>query len=140
VKNAVLDGELVVLDERGRSLFDDLLFRKKPPIFYAFDALWWDGCDLRNQPLTWRKEFLKARLPAVPTQILFADYVEERGIDFFRKVCELDLEGIVAKRKNGLHREGTRWLKIRNPKYSQKEGRQRAIRVAPPHNRRLAER
>jgi ATP-dependent DNA ligase len=46
-------------------------------------------------------------------------------IEFFRKVCELDLEGIVAKRKNGpLSRGGTPWLKIRNPKYTQKEGRQ----------------
>jgi ATP-dependent DNA ligase len=42
---------------------------------------------------------LKARLPAEPTQILYADHVEEHGVEFFRKVCEMDLEGIVAKRE-----------------------------------------
>jgi ATP-dependent DNA ligase len=63
------------------------------------------------------------RLPSwAETQILFADHVEEKGGDFFRKVCEMDLEGIVAKRKVSVYRESTRWLKIRNPKYSQKEG------------------
>jgi bifunctional non-homologous end joining protein LigD len=123
-KNAVLDGELVCLDEGGRSIFDDLLFRRKPPIYYAFDILRWNGADLREMSLVQRKEFLKTRLPSEPTtQILYADHVEEKGIELFRKVCEMDLEGIVAKRKNSLYRESTRWLKIRNPSYSQKEGR-----------------
>jgi bifunctional non-homologous end joining protein LigD len=123
VKNAVLDGELACLDEQGRSQFDDLLFRKKQPIYYAFDLIWWDGADLRDVPLLKRKEYLKSRLPTEPMQILYADHVEDRGIDLFRKVCEMNLEGVVAKRKNSLYREGTRWLKIRNPNYTQKDGR-----------------
>jgi bifunctional non-homologous end joining protein LigD len=137
-KNAVLDGELVCLDDRGGSSFNDLLFRRRPPIFYAFDILWWDGADLRDYALTWRKDFLKRRLPVVETnQILFADHIEEKGVAFFERACELDLEGIVAKRKASLYRDGTRWLKIRNPKYTQKEGRKELFgeRFSPPSSR-----
>jgi bifunctional non-homologous end joining protein LigD len=122
-KNAVLDGELACLADNGRSIFDDLLFRRRPPIFYVFDVLWWNGADLRDMPLVQRKEFLRTRLPTEPTQILYADYVEGTGVELFRKVCEMDLEGIVAKRMNSLYRDSTRWLKIRNPNYTQKEGR-----------------
>lgn len=82
-----------------------------------------DGADLRDRPLVERKELLRARLPAEPNQILFADHVEGRGTELFRRVCEMDLEGIIAKRKAAPYRDGTRWVKIRNPNYSQKEGR-----------------
>ena len=122
-KSAILDGELVCLDEGGKSQFDDLLFRRKPPIYYAFDLLWLQGSDLRDRPLVERKEFLKARLPAEPSQILYADHVERQGTELFRKVCEMDPEGIDAKRESAPYRDGMRWVKIRNPNYSQKEGR-----------------
>jgi ATP-dependent DNA ligase len=50
------------------------------------------------------------------------------GQEFFGKVCELDLEGIVAKRKNSQYRAKEKlspcWIKIKNPKYSQAEGRE----------------
>lgn len=111
------------MDESGESQFDDLLFRRKPPAYYAFDLLWWNDADLRDRPLVERKAFLKARIPAETTQILYADQVEGRGIELFRKASELDLEGIVARRKGALYRDGTRWVKIRNANYSQKEGR-----------------
>jgi ATP-dependent DNA ligase len=48
------------------------------------------------------------------------------------KICERNLEGIVAKRKNSLYRDSTRWLKIRNPKYSQKEGRKELFESRRP--------
>jgi bifunctional non-homologous end joining protein LigD len=92
-KNAVLDGELVCLYDIRRSQFDDLLFRKKPPTYYAFDLLWWDGADLRDVPLLTRKQYLRARLPAEPSRILYTDHVEGRGVEFFRMVCKRDLEG-----------------------------------------------
>jgi len=84
----------VCLDETGKSRFYDLLYRRTQPIFYAFDLLWWDGSDCRERPLLERKSFLKSSLPAEVTQILYADHVEERGIDLFRKVCEMDLERV----------------------------------------------
>jgi ATP-dependent DNA ligase len=46
-------------------------------------------------------------------------------VDLFRVVCESDLEGIVAKRKDGLYTpEETSWVKVKNPQYSQAEGRE----------------
>lgn len=48
---AVLDGEIVCLDDRGRPQFYDLLRRRGEPIFYAFDLLWLDGEDLRARRL-----------------------------------------------------------------------------------------
>jgi bifunctional non-homologous end joining protein LigD len=54
-KNAVIDGELVCLDSEGRSIFNELLFRKGCPIFYAFDLLYLNDRDLRQLPLLERK-------------------------------------------------------------------------------------
>jgi len=52
VRTAILDGEIVCLDERGVSQFNQLLSRKGEPVFYAFDLLWLDGKDLRQMPLS----------------------------------------------------------------------------------------
>jgi ATP-dependent DNA ligase len=50
---------------------------------------------------------------------LYADHFEAGGVDLFRAVCENDLEGIVAKRKDGLYTpEETSWVKIKNPLYA----------------------
>jgi bifunctional non-homologous end joining protein LigD len=46
VKNAVIDGELVCLDREGRSIFNELLFRRGCPTFYAFDLLYLNDRDL----------------------------------------------------------------------------------------------
>ena len=59
--------------------------------------------------------------------MLYADHVERHGMTLFQHVCEMDLEGIVAKHAFGPYvteRERTTWFKIRNPKYSQMEGRE----------------
>jgi ATP-dependent DNA ligase len=60
--------------------------------------------------------------------MLSMDHIEARGCEFFDKVCELDLEGIVAKRKNSQCRATEKpspyWIKIKNLNYSQAEGRQ----------------
>ena len=48
VKNTILDGELVCLDNDGRSIFLDLRRRRRDACFYAFDLLWLDGKDLRG--------------------------------------------------------------------------------------------
>lgn len=118
---AVLDGEIVVLDSDGRPQFYDLLRRRGQPVFYVFDVLWLDGTDLRSQPLLERKRILRSLVPNQPSALLYADHVKQFGINFFRLVCERDLEGIVAKRKAGAY--GESWLKIRNPIYSQYDGR-----------------
>jgi bifunctional non-homologous end joining protein LigD len=124
--SAVLDGEIVCLDPDGRSNFKHLLFRREWPYFYAFDLLACDGRDLRQLPLLERKRRLRRIMPKVEGRVLMLDHIEERGCDLFNAACESDLEGIVAKWRHGryaTHQRSTSWLKIKNPAYSQMEGR-----------------
>jgi bifunctional non-homologous end joining protein LigD len=124
-KSAVLDGEIVYLGSDGRPEFYNLMRRRRPQHFYAFDILWLDGKDLRGLPLVQRKQILRRVVPMQPAPVLYADYFEARGVNLYRLVCERDLEGIVAKRKDGLYTpEETSWVKIKNPAYSQAEGRE----------------
>ena len=118
---AVLDGEIVALDPAGRPRFYDLLRHRGEPVFYVFDLLWLDGRDLRAQPLMERKRMLRRIVPEHSSVMLYAREVERTGVDFYRLACEQDLEGIVAKLKDGAYGEG--WFKIRNPRYSEYEGR-----------------
>ena len=90
-------------------------------MFYAFDVLWWDGTDLRDQPLIERKRILRSLVPEQSPSVLYADHIERNGVDFYRLACQQDLEGVVAKLAHGAY--GERWYKIRNPAYSQYEGR-----------------
>lgn len=122
-ESAVLDGEIVCLDAQGRSRFYDLLARQSDPYLCVFDLLWVDGEDLRELPLLSRKERLRSLVPGTSSRLLYVDHIEGQGTALFEKVCALDLEGVIAKRKKGLYREGTTWFKIKNPSYSQAEGR-----------------
>jgi bifunctional non-homologous end joining protein LigD len=125
--DAVLDGEIVHLDAAGRPQFYDLMRRRPPQQFVAFDLLWLDGQDLRQLPLLERKRRLRDLVSDVGP-VLYADHVPESGVDLFRAVCEQDLEGIVAKRRDGLYTpEATTWVKIKNPRYSQAEGRRELV-------------
>jgi bifunctional non-homologous end joining protein LigD len=121
--DAILDGEVVCLDEHGVSRFNDLLDRKIQPVFYAFDLIWLNGEDLRQQPLVERKQRLSVLVRRCD-RIIYAQHVEKDGKDLFKEICARDLEGIVAKRKLGIYKDdGTGWLKIKNRSYSQTEGR-----------------
>jgi bifunctional non-homologous end joining protein LigD len=118
---AVLDGEIVHLAPDGRPMFYELMRRRTPQHYYAFDLLWLDGCDLRRQPLIERKRLLRG---LVQPPVLYVDYFEARGVDLFKAACERDLEGIVAKLAIGRYEPtATTWVKIKNPTYSQAEGR-----------------
>ena len=65
--------------------------------------------------------------------MLYADYIEGIGTEVFRTVCEMDLEGIVAKRRDGLYTpDETSWLKIRNTHYTQMEGRRELFEKRKP--------
>ena len=123
----VLDGELVCLDQFGRSQFYELMFRRGQPFFYAFDLLWLNGEDLRSLPLLKRKARLKKLIGrSKGSRLLYLDHIEGNGSRFFAKACELDLEGIVAKWKAGMYIADNRrssWVKIKNPNYSQAEAR-----------------
>src|SRR6266566_2274710 len=116
------------LDRRGRPQFKNLMFRRgNPPCFFAFDLLTY-GKDLRTERLLDRKQELRRLLARSPDSLLkYTEYIEGCGRALFQRVCELDLEGIVAKHKFGpyvVERESSTWFKILNREYSQKDNRE----------------
>ncbi len=124
--NAILDGEIVCLDDQGRSRFYDLMFHRGEPYFYAFDLLWMDGADLRDLPLVERKRKLRKLIPRTPSSVLYLDHINGKGVALFKLCCERDLEGVVAKPMRSPYRKvsgRTLWVKVKNPDYSQAEGR-----------------
>jgi bifunctional non-homologous end joining protein LigD len=103
------------------------MLRRHECVFFAFDLLFLNGEDLRGLPLIERKAQLKRLLRRKRSRVLYVDHIEACGRQFFEKVCEMDLEGIVAKRKHSQYRPiekpSSYWVKIKNLKYSQAEGR-----------------
>src|SRR5947208_190545 len=121
------DGEICSLDRRGRPQFTNLMFhRGNPPCFFAFDLL---RKDLRTERLIVRKQELRRLLAKTspPFPLRYAEHVDGSGTALFQRVCDLDLEGIVAKHKSAPYvaeRESSTWYKILNRGYSQKDGRE----------------
>jgi DNA ligase D-like protein (predicted ligase)/DNA ligase D-like protein (predicted 3'-phosphoesterase) len=116
---AVLDGEIVVVDDRGQPDFQLLQNYQKSGsghlLYYVFDLLHFQGHDLTSLPLLRRKELLKKILPASP-KIRFSDHVWSDGILFFNVVKEKGLEGIIAKHAQSTYQIGRRsrqWLKVK---------------------------
>jgi bifunctional non-homologous end joining protein LigD len=125
-KSAVLDGEIVCLNENGHSQFNELLFRRGTPQFCAFDLLWLNGRDLRELPLIERKRSLRRLIPPGCDSVLYVDHIEAEAERLFEFVCERDLEGMVAKHWLSRYAVADRnpaWVKIRNRRYSQMIGR-----------------
>ncbi len=94
VTNAVLDGEIVCLDDQGRSRFYDLMFNRGKPYFYAFDLLYVDGVDLRELPLVERKAKLRKLIPRKASSVLYLNHMDGNGVELFEQCCKLDLEGM----------------------------------------------
>jgi bifunctional non-homologous end joining protein LigD len=115
---AVLDGELVALDEHGRSRFQLLqnAGRNSVPLLYCvFDLLYLDGKDLRGKPLLERKAELKRILPR-SSLLLYSDHVVGEGIKAFNRAKRAREEGVIAKLASGRYHSGKRtreWLKIK---------------------------
>jgi bifunctional non-homologous end joining protein LigD len=127
IENAVLDGEIACIDGEGRPVFRELLFRKSPCIYVAFDLLYLNGKDLRTLPLIERKRQLRKILGRRRTRILYLDHVENDGKLLFEQIVKMDLEGMVCKRKSSPYRATEKpsphWIKVKNPRYSQLERR-----------------
>jgi bifunctional non-homologous end joining protein LigD len=119
---AVLDGEVVVLDEQGRSHFERLRHRKRGQkgqlLYYVFDLLYLDGHDLRRLPLIRRKAILKALMERCSLPgVQYSDHLEEEGRAFFEVAVERGLEGIVGKDGASPYVSGQRtnyWVKFKN--------------------------
>jgi bifunctional non-homologous end joining protein LigD len=130
---AVLDGELVCLDEKGRPIFLELLYRRRRPVFVAFDLLHLDGEDLREASLIERKTLLKRLIPEDSFSLLYAQHVIYNGRALFHQACALDLEGIVAKLATAPYcaTQPAHWVEIENPDYSQARGRHERFERKP---------
>ena len=125
---AILDGEIVALDDQGRPSFSLMQQRTgfQPGkrrmqgregvtvTYYAFDLIYLDGFDLRRVPLEERKQLLQERIE--PDRIIhFSDHYPEKGLDLFKAARQRGLEGIVAKKRNSHYEEkrSHNWLKIK---------------------------
>jgi ATP-dependent DNA ligase len=123
-KGYVFDGELVVLDDAGRPLFNELLFGRRRPTYVAFDLLIDDGIDLRPLPLKQRKARLARLSECAEGWIALTNGIVGEGRALFRAVVDADLEGIVAKHlADAYHPKLARWYKIINASYTQHRGR-----------------
>ena len=127
-KRAILDGEIVALDEQGHPSFSLMQQRTGfrpgkhrlpgregvPVIYYAFDLLYLDGADLRRVPLEERKQRLQSIVESSAV-IHFSDHYAEKGLALFEAAKQRGLEGIVAKKRTSLYEEkrSRDWLKIK---------------------------
>lgn len=117
-----MDGEVVSADAAtGRSNFSQLQGdlksgREDRLAYYVFDLLYLDGFDLRAAPLAERRRVLESFLKEVkaPGRILLSEEFED-GPALFKQACSLDLEGILAKRRDAPYRSGRSeaWLKVK---------------------------
>jgi bifunctional non-homologous end joining protein LigD len=121
VEDAVIDGEIVAIDEKGLSSFQLLqaynVGEKRPPIlFYAFDLLQWNGEDLRKRPLVERKTKLEDLLKGAPPQIRFSTSLGNQPEPLLEQARKLGIEGLIGKRANSVYEEGQRsgnWIKLK---------------------------
>ncbi len=131
IDECILDGEVVVNDEKGMPSFAKLQRRGRltspleiqqaavalPAMFYVFDLLAFKDLDLRDLPLVERKKFLVDVVPKLgPLRTL--DHIEREGEAFMASVTEMGLEGIIAKKADSTYRKGRsdKWLKIKAEK------------------------
>jgi bifunctional non-homologous end joining protein LigD len=122
-RELILDGEIVAIDGEGRVSFWDLMRGEGALAYAVFDLLWIDGRDLRELPLMQRKKRLERLIPGDTGTLLGVPWFEEHGRELLDAAGQLDLEGIVAKRMDHPYGPNTPWYKIKNPFYSQAEGR-----------------
>jgi bifunctional non-homologous end joining protein LigD len=118
--NAVLDGEILVINDKGISKFGNLQnWRSEADgelIFYIFDLIWYEGKSLTDLPLIERQQVLKEVLPADDDSIRLSKVFEASGTEFFKAAEKMGLEGIIAKKADSTYSANLRskdWLKIK---------------------------
>ena len=127
--------EIVVLNKEGYPSFGShkermsvnsdreisRLSKTIPATYYLFDILYCDGQDLRNRDYIYRREILNKVISQSNNKkrVRISDYIEQQGVAVFENIKKMNLEGIIAKRKDSKYIQGTRskdWLKIKNTK------------------------
>ncbi|MBP7000964.1 MAG: DNA ligase D [Amaricoccus sp.] len=120
--DALIDGEVLVLDAKGVSRFEmlqDALSRHDSHAltFFAFDLPWLAGWDLTGAPLARRKALLAELIrPLGPRSALqLSDHLEGDGAAFFDRAAEMGLEGVVSKRADAPYHPGRSrtWVKAK---------------------------
>jgi bifunctional non-homologous end joining protein LigD len=121
--NAVVDGEIVVVNDQGVPDFEKLqLWRSEADghlHYYIFDLIWLNGISVTNLPLEERRQLLKAILPSDIPHIRISEVLTMSGQEAFKQAESLHLEGIMAKRAGSPYTIGRRtkdWLKIKTAK------------------------
>jgi bifunctional non-homologous end joining protein LigD len=128
-RNAILDGEIVALDEQGRSSFTLMQQRTGvgeggrrirrtrddiPVVYYVFDVLYCDGYDVMQADLEKRKQLLASILTANDV-VRYSDHYVGNGTALFDAAAHRGLEGIVAKLRRSCYvqKRSSEWLKIK---------------------------
>ncbi|MGH8214018.1 MAG: DNA polymerase ligase N-terminal domain-containing protein, partial [Rhodanobacteraceae bacterium] len=116
----VLDGELVVFDEHGRSRFhllqQEFNRAQSQAVHYAvFDLLWLDGDDLRGLPLLERKAALSKLFEPAGDALVISGFIRGEGSLAYKRACEAGLEGVIAKAVDAPYRggRGDAWQKLK---------------------------
>jgi bifunctional non-homologous end joining protein LigD len=122
VKTCLIDGEIVVCDERGLAVFDLLRHgrRVKPDAhLIAFDLLELDGRALAGRAIELRKAELARLMRGAGAGLQLCEHVDQPGDVVFAHACKLGCEGIVSKRLGSKYRPGPSkspdWIKVKNP-------------------------
>lgn len=121
--NAVLDGEIIVMNDKGAADFSDLQgWRSEADgqlVYYIFDILWLDGEDLTKKTLSERREILQSLIPDGDATLRLSESFDAEGKELFQLAEKFGLEGIIAKKEDSLYNPGIRskeWLKIKTEK------------------------
>lgn len=121
--NAIVDGEIVMVNEEGLPTFGGLQnWRSEADgqlTYNVFDIMWFNGKNLTDMPLIERRKILEKNIPKSNAIIRLSEAVEGKGIEFFKVAREMGLEGIMAKRKDSAYVPNERtkdWLKIKSNK------------------------
>src|SRR5215213_1839521 len=117
VKQFILDGECVVLDEQGRPSFElmqKIRTNKRPATFFAFDVLHLNGDDLLNLTLKERRKILETHFIKLPEHVRLSPILKGSAKLVMEKLREFEFEGIIAKRWDSKYEPGKRsgaWVK-----------------------------
>jgi bifunctional non-homologous end joining protein LigD len=118
-KSCIIDGEAIVVDQNGLSVFDLLRYRNHDhaATLCAFDLLELDGADLRRKPIEERKQHLARALRMPHHGIALNATYDNDGTVVFEYACALGCEGIVSKRRGSPYFSGRtdKWLRMKNP-------------------------
>lgn len=118
VENAIIDGEVVAMDEKGISSFkmlqEALKHGQGELHYFAFDLLYLNGENLVKRPLVERKALLQPLFKTIRTTLFYSDHFTENAT-LLDKACRMGLEGLISKRADAAYHSGRgkNWLKTK---------------------------